>query len=228
MRLPAKGDFGHGWKANTGAVLAVVGGLAIPGLSGWAYNMAFDKWLADPVSEFAGDYTPHVKTLSRLGVKAAVGLGSAYAVAKMTHKPHLGRLMVLGTVIALIIDGISAVAGVAIGSQNPFGKAIIMRGTPKPTIKGAVLNTFGLGEAAIAYSAFRDGNLAKSGVRILQHPSGSMGLYAPGKGIIMEGKPSAVLGRYHTIMSARSRGLGEMISIESGMRGQPWVGEADI
>jgi len=86
--------------------------------------------------------------------------------------------------------------------------------------------TLGLGEAAQVYGAWRDGNLAKSGVRILKHPSGQMALAGP-RGIVMTGKPAAVMGRYHSIMSARARGFGEMITVESGLRGQPWMGEAD-
>jgi hypothetical protein len=225
--LPHKGDFGHGWKANAGAAVAFIGGLAIPGLTGYAYNMAFDKWLADPVGKLVGDNnTTYVKTASRLGLKLGVGALSAYAVHKLAHKPHLARVMWLGSIIGVILDGIASLASYTIGYNNPFGKAIVMRGgTPKVSAKSVALNAFGLGEVAQAYGTYRDANLAKGGVRIMQHPSGQMGLYAPGKGLVMTGKPAAVLGRYHTIMSARARGMGEMISVEAGMRGAPWIGD---
>jgi hypothetical protein len=186
--------------------------------------MAFDAWLKDPIEKVLPGYSRYIKDGSRLGVKAGVTCLSAWGIGKITRRPAVGRIVFLGGMIGLLIDGIATLASYAIGYNNPFGKAVVMRGmTPKPSYKSVALNAFGLGEAATAWGTYQDVNLAKNGVRIMQHPSGQMGLLNVKTGkLVMSGKAPAVLGRYHRIMSARSHGLGEMITVESGM---PWRGE---
>lgn len=192
-----------------GLALTFLAGITLPSLVGFGWNLLFDKYIHQHIPR-VGDQSPAniVKDGSRLAIKAATGMIVAGIAGK--SRPIWGRFVILGTVIAILVDLAATVAKYAVGFASPFGKVIVMgAATPGPT-KGTLLaNAVGLGEVMQTVSIGRWEMAAKSPAqaRVLRHShTGNLQLWHPTAGVLKTGDVNSVMGAYHGLYGAHFSG----------------------
>jgi hypothetical protein len=219
-KLPSKSDF---TKANAGAAIGgILGGLVLPTLVGYGWDMLWEKMNIGKA--IPGDYKGYVQDASRIIIKTVSTLGLAYAFAKITKKPAVGRFFMLGGVIAIILDIIGTVAKYALGwtikTIIPTALTDLIPKLPF-TGYGAVIHATGFGQI---HQAMTIGKIAKSfpnmrGVRILAGPKGQHILVGP-YGTICKGPAKYVIGTYRAMAGLNVRGaMGDMVTVEAGYNG---------
>jgi len=223
-KLPRKGDF---TKHNAGAAIGgILGGLILPSLVGYAWEYGLNK--LDTSKVIPAEYKGYVVDVSRILIKTVSGMGMAYAFAKITKRPVVGKFFMLGTVIAVILDIIGTVAKYVMKQVvttiiPPAVQDIIDMMTPKLpfTGYGIAIHALGFGQIHHAYTM---GKIAKAaphmqGVRILAGPKGNHILVGP-YGVIRKGDARTISGTYRAMAMANVRGsFGDMVTVEAGYRG---------